>query len=310
MSLLLSYFVDQSGRSGETASPVRAIDVAGVESGTGLDDLAFARIISGRRTGECTSRLGLPSGEAYVQALRSDSPLELTAVQENSFYTMIVEHTRAVTDSARGSVLLLRPVNAKDQQILQKGVSGSVVELRWEGRLMPAAMILSSANDDTDTRKALRFDRIREAFETLEASLSAEVAPDASPASGPAFDVVSITADVADGASQLASLKGSAMCRPPTPRAGTQAVEIVLTVEEPGVRSANFTLWAEPHCGPAKTGILEGRKPGSQWEPLSTSCAIGAAKESCRVNRASPYEVRLKIGARNGWVGLSGLILE
>ena len=98
-------FVDQSGRSGETASPVRAIDVAGVESGTGLDDLAFARIISGRRTGECTSRLGLPSGEAYVQALRSDSPLELTAVQENSFYTMIVEHTRAVTDSARGSVL-------------------------------------------------------------------------------------------------------------------------------------------------------------------------------------------------------------
>ncbi|MFC3119451.1 hypothetical protein ACFOHS_19345 [Jhaorihella thermophila] len=69
-----------------------------------LDDLAFAPVTVGRRTGECASRLGLPTSLAYVEALRGSPSLEFVYVQRSRFMRLDVELLSGRLDKARGGL--------------------------------------------------------------------------------------------------------------------------------------------------------------------------------------------------------------
>ncbi|MFW8595539.1 hypothetical protein [Cribrihabitans neustonicus] len=304
----LRYF-DQSGRAGETGRPARAVKIEGVQAAPGLEDLAFARVTSGRRAGECPSRLGLPSSFAFADALRAGGPLQLTFMQEGTFRRMEMEHTLATADAERGSLLLLRPRSPRDLGFLQKGISGSVAEVDWHGRLRPAAMVLGEAGAGAEAVRALRFDRIRTAFEALEAQ---HAGPGTEPAAAErlGFAVVSLAADVRDGSAQLTALSGQGTCWRAAPPAGSRAVELVLEVAEAGRRLGSLVLAAAPDCAPPARAIVEGREPGALWEVLSSGCQAGPEPQLCRINRAAPYEIRLKLLPQAGFAGLSRIALQ
>ncbi|MFW8635300.1 hypothetical protein [Cribrihabitans pelagius] len=303
-------YLDQSGRAGETGRPAHTVQIEGVQAAPGLEDLAFARVTSGRRAGECPSRLGLPSSFAFNDALRAGGPLQLTFMQEGTFRRMEMEQTLATSDAERGSLLLLRPRSQRDLGFLQKGISGSVAEVSWHGRLRPAAMVLGEADAGAEAVRALRFDRIRAAFEALEAAQDAEPGAEGKAAPGLAFTVVSLAADVRDGSAQLTGLSGQGACWRAAPPAGSRTVELVLEVAAADRRVGSLVLAAAPDCAAPARAIVEGRKPGALWEVLSSACHAGPEPQPCRINRAAPYEIRLKLLPQAGEAGLSRIALQ
>jgi hypothetical protein len=302
-------FRDQSGRSGETGPPIHVTDVPGAEGAAGHTDLAFARVTVGRKSTECPSRLGLPP-LGYVEALRSDAALELTYLQKSSAVTFVVDALKHVADDHRGSLLLLRARNPADSAFFQGGISGAVAELRWQGNLLPAAMILNVTEQQSGVL-ALRFDRIRAAFDVIEGyAHSGRPAPSTKQA-GLDFTIVELSANVGEGSTPLSGLDGNGTCWRAAPPPGERAVEILLSVPENMGRIASIRLFADPACGPRQSAVVETASPGGGWTMLSGACLIGPEGEGgCRINRSAPRELRLRVSPLGGWLGLSQIILD
>ncbi|MFC6689499.1 hypothetical protein [Jhaorihella thermophila] len=302
-------YTDQTKRIGEAGPAIHARTIPGLEGENDLDDLAFAPVTVGRRTGECASRLGLPTSLAYVEALRGSPSLEFVYVQRSRFMRLDVELLSGRLDKARGGLLLMRPRNPADAARLQKGISGGIALLRWQNRSLPAAMELALVDDRESSFKALRFDRIRAAFEALERAASSSEPTGRRGGLNAGF--VSVRGAVLAQSSSLSELLKDGGCWRAMARPGEKAVELVLLVdEEPGSRIGTITLHSQPGCGLPIAAIVEGRKPGAGWSLISTGCAVAPSPRGCRINRATPYELRLRLVPRGGHVGLSRVVLE
>jgi len=301
-------FVDQSGRAGETSVPIRVTThPAALEAVDGVDDLAFARVTGGRRPADCTDRLGLPEG-GFAMELARAARLTLISVQEGTLVAFDMQPIRATTDAERGSRLLLRPVNEADRAFLQGGLSGSVVQFDWQGAPVPAAMVLSVLEDQS-AAMALRFDRIRTAFEIIEGGAEPEV--QAAPSAGLVFSVDGILADPVQGAAPLGTLATAGGCWRGARPAGARFIEFVLSVGETGGTVAALRLIADPACGPAEAFVIEARPPGGAWETISTACRSAPPPgQPCRIRRETPLDIRLRSRPAQGWLGLSGIALE
>lgn len=300
-------FKDQSGRAGETGTPIRVSVVpAALEAAGGVEDLAFAPVVAGRASGECTSRLGLPA-VSYVDALNKSGLLNLTYVQETSLVTFSVERHRAKTDDTRGGMFLVRPVNSADRAFLQGGLSGAVALLDWEGNALPAAMVLEVL-EGSEMAAVVRFDRIRAAFEVIEAAQRPENPSDRQD-TGPGKIPIKVTrllATAIQGSAMLSDL-APGDCWRATPPAGQRVVEFVFRMKEAAMVSG-VRLRADPGCGPAAVLLVE-INHGLGWKTLSTSCPLGLELKTCRIRAMGPFDLRFRVRPPQGVIGISEISL-
>lgn len=309
-------FRDQAGRSGETGPSLRVTSVPGaLEAASGVDDLAFAPVVAGRKAGDCISRLGLPAA-GYVEVLNASPVLNLTYMQEGATVTFGVTRHRATTDDAQGSRFLLRPLDQADAAYLQGGLSGATVLLDWQGNPLPAAMVLE-VKPQEGMAVAVRFDRIRASFETIEAS-STHSSPGSAPGAavkdgnaseklGIGFQITGLLATPAEGSAVLSAL-GADGCWCAGPPARAKTIEILMEVTDP-VPVAEIRLRADPACGPATVLTLEVNQGGG-WNTISTACSLRAEPTVCRIGVTGPVALRLRTRPASGFMGISALSLN
>ncbi|MDZ4066644.1 MAG: hypothetical protein U1E06_07285 [Tabrizicola sp.] len=300
-------FRDQSGRNGESDVPIHVSSVPGaLEAAGDVEDLAFARVTAGRTSGDCTSRLGLPA-EAYVDALNKSADLGVTYMQEASIVTFGVERYRSLTDDARGSLFLVRPLKLDDRAFLQGGLSGATVLLDWESNALPAAMVLEVPKGEEHAR-VVRFDRIRAAFEVIETSRQkvAQTEPEAV-SDGISFEISSLLATATPESAMLSSIPPGGCWQAAAP-AGQRLIEFVLQIKAE-VRVSELHLRADRSCGPATSLTIEVNK-GMGWTTLNSGCPVNENPSLCRVGATGPLELRFRALVPQGVIGVSELSLR
>lgn len=299
-------FRDQSGQSGETAAPIRVSVVPGALQAAGMvDDLAFARVVAGRAPGDCSSRLGLPA-QSYVDALARSPALNVTFVQEGATVSFAVERYRSTTDEAQGSRFLVRPLTSADSAFFRGGLSGSTVLLDWESNPLPAAMVLEVRSDESSA-SVLRFDRIRAAFELIEAAQNTDPSEAPEQPGQIRFEIFRLLAAPSTGSALLSDIAPGG-CWKVTPPQGQRVIEVVLRITE-SVLVSGIRLRADPACGPATALTIEMNR-GSGWTTLNTRCPVGASATVCRVGAKGPLDLRFRALAAQGVMGLSEISLH
>lgn len=299
-------FRDQSGRSGETAQPIRVSTVPGALQAAGMvNDLAFARVVAGRTAIDCTSRLGLP-GQSYVDALARSPALNVTFVQEGATVTFAVDRFRSTIDEGQGGRFLVRPLRPADRDFFRGGLSGSTVLFDWEGNPFPAAMILEVRQEE-GVASALRFDLIRAAFELIEVTQTTKPSmADEIPGHIP-FDIVRLLAEPIQGSALLSEIPPGG-CWQVTSPPGQRVVEVMLQVEQ-SVQVQAIRVRADPACGPINALNIEINR-GNGWTTKNTLCMIGATASVCHIGEKGPMQLRVRTVPTQGVLGLSELTLQ
>lgn len=291
-------FVDERGRAGETGQPIDVASVAGAQAAAGGEvDLAFAPVAIGRSDGDCPSRLGLPA-EAYPQLLRSNPELSAMLNQRTSLQWLDLRLDRSTADAAGGVYLLLEATDPGIAALLMKGISGSVAQaVKVDGR-PPVAMALNMPYGKV---KALRFDRIRVAFDIVEGGM---VSGPAAPAGVVPFTVSGVEAVPAQGALLSNLLAGTGCWNAEPTDAGV--VDFILDLSA-GARAEWVWLVIAPGCGmPGATTIIQRRTAaGRGWQTFH-DCKVGSR---CRVGLSGPQQVRLRIFSKVP-VSLAGLRVD
>ncbi|KGJ03619.1 hypothetical protein SAMN04487972_11935 [Paracoccus halophilus] len=302
-------FDDTLGRSGQSDRPIPVGAVPGaVEAAAGATDLAFAPVGSGARLKDaCNSRLGLAEGLFRI-TLPQAGAFVIRTVQDATTASFPAELKRMVNGEDQGAVMLLAPRDQADLRYLKGGISGAVATMDHQGQEVPAAMVLQVL-PDSDTMRALRFDRIAAAFALVEAHLRGQ-APQA-PQAEVAHQVEAILGRLEPGAPPLARLSsGQGGCWRIAAAPGERRVDIVISIPE-GQRIETLRASVTEDCGPPSAALLEMRWPGGGWRTLSTQCPISAdGAASCAVRRSGPMDLRLRLDPGEGGVAIGAIALE
>lgn len=297
-------YTDAQGRSAESGLPIAVADIAGaLEAAGGVEDLAFARPAN-LATG-CTSRLGIPE-YAYAGLMETVAEMQVWSMSPRSYGPFWVRLNRAQA-GADGGLLRLAPVDPEaGSTYLIQGISGSVATAQRGGEVLPFAMIVEM-DDRTGDARAVRFDRIRQAFGLVEAAAK-RVAADAQIAKdGVPFHIDSFTGMAREGGPSALAMDGA--CWRVLPEGGKRSVDVTLALGEVAQRTTGLTL-AAGACGKAgQRFIVEQRAPGaSSWTPAA-DCETAeqlADAPTCHLDLRAPREFRLKI-VTSGEVGLDRL---
>jgi hypothetical protein len=273
-------------------------------------DLVFARVLSGRERGQCLSRLGLPAF-AYETLLRQAGELTVFSLLATSFGIVKVEVERGATDASGGGLLQLRARNPADAAAyFKRGISGSTAEAQGQGgALVPFAMILR-VDPEAATARALRFDRIRAAFEQV-------VAAQAGVAAGEGDDRPDIAIHSFEGEPADPGVGPSALmdrsCWRVQPRAGEAQVRIVFEATERDRPIKGLALVHAHECGDAADSFAIDQRPdqSAEWA-YQRRCPMVLAAEAataCPLDLRGPRQFRLTIPA-TGPIGIAGLNLR
>lgn len=299
-------FHDTAGRSGESGTPIPVGSVPGAaEAAGGATDLAFSPVVAGRTS--CPSRLGL-APLAYVDALRTATAMRLSILQDTSIRFMPVNIRRGQVDEVQGGRLLYEAADAADRELLNAGISGSTVEIAdVRQRMHPFAMTLEVRSDKLFT--ALRFDRIRAAFERVVASEAVE--QDTLPQQS-GFFIAGIRGDPAPGSQSLAEVaKGASGCWRASIAAGARTIDVTLSIPSVG-RVSEIRLVSDRACGPVTTASVETIAADGSSSIVTTNCAVVSDRETsgCRVGRPAPLTLRVRLHSINGMATLSAIVLR
>lgn len=300
-------YTDQRQVSGESGQPIAVKDLTDGLALAGLEDLAFAKVNFGREKGKCLSRLGLNT-LAYGTALRSSPELTIYNLLPTSFGTFTARVSGGGMGEADG-LLRLRPTSDLDARMfLKRGLSGAIAEAMIGGVVEPFAMV-QKVEPDQSTFLALRFDRIRTAFEMVQSTLGG-----------------SETAPRANAAYMLIALEGDSIESSPTDlRAGdpSSCWRFASTAWTPGVRltigiPATADAVESIRIGQTKTCntdgapvLVEARVDNlSDWSRMP-DCKPDASGESyeCRLGLRGPRQLRLSFLTRQA-AGLSSFSLR
>lgn len=299
-------FYDAAGRSGESGSPIPVGAVPGAAKAAGsVTDLAFAPVIAGRTS--CPSRLGL-APLAYVNALRTATAMRLSILQDTSIRFMSVNILRGQVDEVQGGKLLYEAVDAADRALLNAGISGSTVEIADSRRRMhPFAMTLEVRSDKLFT--ALRFDRIRAAFEQVIASEA--VGQDTLPQQD-GFSIAGIRGDPASDSQSLAEIaKGMNGCWRASVARGARTIDVTLAISSLG-RVSEIRLISDRACGTVTTASVETIAADGSSSIVTTNCTVVPDGETpgCRVGRSAPLMLRIRLRPVDGMATLSAIVLR
>lgn len=297
-------YTDAEGRSAESGLPVAIADVPGaLEAAGGVEDLAFARPAS-EATG-CTSRLGLPE-YAYAGLLQSVAEMQVWSMSPRSYGPFWVRLDRAQAGAEGGRLLLAAVDPAAGETYLIQGISGSVATAQRGGDVLPFAMI-TEVDVDTGLARAIRFDRVRAAFDLVEAAAKRSASDARIAADGVPYLIDSFAGMVREGGPS--ALATDSECWRVLPEGGKRSVDVLLHLGPAAERTTGLTLSAGA-CGAAgQRLIIEQRATGaSAWTPIrdcETVAELGDAP-ACRLDLRAPREFRLRI-VTSGEVGLDRL---
>lgn len=304
-------FTDRSGRSGESSQPIGVESVpAALEAAAGIRDLAFARAVSGRKKGECLSRLGLPP-YAYDAALRRSPELTVFNLLPTSFGIFKVVVSRAGVSSGGGK-LELKPLRREDaDNYLKQGLSGAVAEIsRTEGTL-PFAMVLQ-ADARAGTAWAIRFDLIRSAFAEIEAFDRQSRRQDQIETEGVPYRIVEFDGLSLEPSTGPSSLNDPGTCWRVAPRGGRAQASIIIELSDPTDRISAVAVVQIAGCGdPSVEYTIDQRVPNrTDWiRAARCSTVEDASRSTCYLDLGGPRQLRISIpGPRPA--GLSAVTLR
>jgi hypothetical protein len=297
-------YTDAEGRSAETGLPVAVSEIeAAVEAAGGVTDLAFARP-SNDATG-CTSRLGLPE-YAYAGLMETVAEMQVWSMSPRSYGPFWVRLNRAQA-AADGGLLRLAPVDPEiGRNYLIQGISGSVATAQRAGEVLPFAMILE-VDDKTGQARAIRFDRIRKAFDLVEASAKRTALAEQIAIDGVPFVVDSFAGMTRAGGPS--ALTTDEACWSVLPEGGKRSIDVLLDLGETAERTIGLTLASGACADAGQRFIVEQRAPGaSSWTPAADCQTVARleASPACHLDLRAPRQFRLRIIA-SGEVGLDRL---
>lgn len=297
-------YTDAQGRSFESGLPVAVADVPGaLEAAGGVEDLAFVRPLA--ETTGCASRLGLPDF-AYASLLQSVAEMQVWSMSPRSYGPFWVRLDRAQAGGEGGRLLLAAVDPVVGETYLIQGISGSVATAQRGGEVLPFAMI-TQVDGDTRLAHAIRFDRIRAAFELVEAAAKRRASDERIAADGVPYVIDGFSGMVREGGPSALASDGA--CWRVLPEGGKRSVDILLHLGPGAERTAGLTL-ATGACGAAGLKVLvEQRAPGSSsWTPVRDCEAVTELGDAptCRLDLRAPREFRLKV-VTSGEVALDRL---
>lgn len=294
----------KAGEWGESGVPVGVTDIPGAREAAGSDDLAFAPVAVGPEPSECLDRLGLPSF-AYQAALRRRDPLHVFSLLPGSFGDFGVTVETGMSGDA--GLLRLGAVDPADAaSYFKQGLSGSTVTVSRTAGVEPFAMILSI---DDGQALSLRFDRIRAAFELVEAAALAAHRDEISTSTGLPYSIESFEG-ITRGDGPAASFAAEGGCWRVAPEGGKQTVSLVVLPDEGALRG--LTVLQAEGCGvaPAKVVVQQRPRGKTGWSQAASCTTLPAETgiAACRLDFRSARELRITISTK-GETGLSGLRL-
>jgi hypothetical protein len=307
--LLPLRFRARIGNWGETGQPVAVDDVPGAAQAAGTQDLAFAEVLSGPRPGECLDRLGLQP-LLYEAALERRDPLFIRSMLPESFGDFQVALDGGASGDRNGLLRLAAADPADAPIYFKRGLSGAIATLTRPTGAEPMAMILE-VEPDQKTALALGFDRIRAAFDLVEAAVLASRREAQTARSGLPYAILGFSGiSVGDG--PAATLNATEGCWRVVPEGGQRQVQLLIDIDAPGAVIGGLTLLQAPDCGAAPLDVTIDQRASdrSGWSRTRTctTLATDTGQPACHLDLRAPRQLRIGITAR-GQIGLSGLRL-
>jgi len=301
-------FKRRSGEWGESARPVAVADVPGALEVAGHADLAFAEVTVGPRPGECLDRLGLPAF-AYEAAIDRRDPLNVFSMLPGSFgdFRVAIEAGSSTgTDQLR-----LAPVAPEDgTTFFKQGLSGSVATLARSSGVEPLAMIIG-VEDAQQTALALRFDRIRAAFDVVEAATLAERRRQQAETSGVPYNIVSFDG-LTRGPGPAAAFADPDGCWRVAPEGGKRSVGLVIELADKASTVSGLSVVQSTARGMAPVDLIIDQRSGARgsWSRAAqcTTVTTDTGTPACRLDYRGPRQLRINILTR-GELGISGVRL-
>jgi len=291
-------FIDSAGRSGQSAMPIWIGDVDGaVEAAGGAEDLAFARVFAGPTS--CLSRLG-PPAHAYPSMLDRIDSVDVWSMSEGSYGQFKLIPTRVQTTEGGGGIRF-KPFPG-DESYLAQGLSGAVAMTQHAGAEVPFAMI-TEVNAGATEARALRFDRIRGAFDKVQAYAKSNAQLEQIAADGVPYEFTEI-ATISTSGGPL-SLGAPGECWAMATSGGKSTIDLVITIGEE-VPLKGITISTGECSDGTIPYIVEQKTPAaSSWSPVSdcTTTLTTEAAPDCLFDLKAPRQLRLRlIGVRRASV--------
>ena len=310
--LLPFTFEDRTGTAGESGVPIAVGDVPGaLEAAGGIDDLAFAPVVSGRATGECLSRLGLPkfAYESIIKTAPEVTVFSLVATSYGVFQTVV---SKARSDAVGGGLMELRALDRGDAAYyFKQGLSGAVGEVQREQGMQPFAMILQ-VDPEKLVARAARFDLIRAAFEVVERDVAARNRTERAISEGVPYRVVSFEGLPVTAGVGPSSLLDPKTCWKVAAEGGSPSVAVTIELADANDSLKGLTLVQAAGCDqpPAHLTIQQRVDKSRAWS-VATECqtvAAEGAEPACRLDLSGPRQLRI-VATAGKPLGLSYLRL-
>lgn len=288
-------FFDQKGVGGHSLTPIPIDSVAGAKEAAGdEDDLAFAKVEFGREAGKCFSRLGLNS-LAYGTALRAGPDLTVFNLLPTSFGTFNTLVGGGGLGSKEG-LLILGPLDEEQaRKFLKRGLSGAVAEATIGGTIVPFAMVLE-VSEESGTALALRFDRLRAAFDLVEGSLAL---PESEPSKGQlSYNLVALEGASVLSTETVSTLSEEGGCWRVTPAADGSRTALIVQVQPGDVAIRGVVLRQSEGCEAlgARISVDARVGTGDDWSKMA-DCRQASAGGSfdCTFELRPPRQLRIVI---------------
>lgn len=304
------FFTDRNGMGGESGMPVSgAVDSPRNPMEEKAADLAFARVESGRKDGQCLSRLGPPTF-AYSNLLATAPRMTVFSMLKTSYGNFGVTLRRGGIDEFGGAILQFQVTDPQDRSFLQKGLSGAIVMGERSGEAIPFAMITRVPTDQSAVT-SIRFDYIRERFALVDRADGEKRRAGRSATDGVPYTVLGYSALLLKGSDGPSSLQSGSGCWRAAAQGGRSDVELTIELADGLDRVEAIEFPGREDCDSGRRTVwVEARKPGeTAWNYIG-KCEIGTTDApTCRIGLGGPRQFRLRIEAKAP-VSLPGLRLR
>jgi hypothetical protein len=304
------FFSDTNGKSGESGDPISAgVENPATTAERDASDLAFARVSSGRRDGQCLSRLGVPTF-VYGNLATANPRLTVLSTLTTSYGAFEAVIKSGAVDQFGGAVLDFGITHEEDSSYLKKMLSGATIIAERAGQPIPFAMVIRVTEDQHGMR-GLRFDYIRERFTAIEAADAARHRGIRASTEGVPYRVLDYKAIDVTGSEGPSVLTRGGGCWRAAPSGGRRDVELSIELSDKLDRVESLALLQTEACnsGTHSFWIERRNDDRADWDYLGRCESRLTDSPACRIGITGPGQIRLRIEAK-GPIAVSALILR
>ena len=288
-------YVDELGGQGETDTPFSQFTDENGKQPKGQKDLAFAKVLIGRKGNKCLSRF--PSQNMFPSVLNESTTFHVHQMFKTSSGTFNARLSRKKVDTFGGSMLEFESDDPKAKQLMLKGLSGATVTTESGGKSEPVAMV-QQIDPATGTIRALQYDYIRSVFEKhMPTSAQAKV-------KNATFTIESVDYEpVIPGDVGVSKLPVGNTCW--KANAGKQlprTANLVISITDPKANVVGIEALQTKACGaePVKFWVSQRTSDDVDWMYLGEGVAGILSSKPCRVTQSAARKFLLRFDTRNG----------